>query len=543
MLSKAKSITRRDMLKTTASAMLGAAAMTARAVDPSPTSEVRPYIRVLLTEADNAPLDAVRMRQLDARDLNGDPLPQAITSAEGRVRIVLAGEPLQVMTRLKVPGFGEINCFADNGGLGYSKPGNIDFVVDAALTRRRRVREAIERWNKEGITTPADVTAHMHAAAPEFEKLPAGAERTAAAYASLAQSLHAGEKLALARARQRIVKLPGPRKEFLFGCPCWHPGQNPQVDQAVLDLFNCATVSWYTWKNTPSPEPIDYARMDASVNWCLAHGIKPKGFGYTYMTRGATPAWIQPAAGSAFNKDWPFERLLELYQQTQANTLSRYRNTLEYVEVINEAHDKANLWRLNHAQIIEMTVKSLQAARRGSPTVRRQINHCCLWAEYAKNTNADGSRRWSPYTYLKDVVKAGGEFEIVGLQLYYPRFDIFEIDRMLDRFADFAKPCHITEMACNSAEGLDAQSMRPKDLVPGWHGPWTETMQADWTEAMYTLAYSKPHFEAVGWWDLADTPGHFWPNGGLTRADFTPKEAYDRIAKLQKQWGVAKTRK
>ena len=84
--------------------------------------------------------------------------------------------------------------------------------------------------------------------------------------------------------------------------------------------------------------------------------------------------------------------------------------------------------------------------------------------------------------------------------------------------------------------------MRPKDLVPGWHGPWSEAMQADWAEAMYTLAYSKPHFEAVGWWDLADTPGHFWPHGALLRSDSTPKEAYGRIRKLQKEWGVARTK-
>jgi GH35 family endo-1,4-beta-xylanase len=521
---------RRHLLKTTAAA-LGAAAITptfATAAEPAD------FLRVLLVEADNPPLDPLRTRQLDARDLHGDPLPQQIISAEGRVRIALADEPLQVMTRLKVPDFGEINCFADNGGQGYTKPGNIDFVVDAAQTRRRRVREATERWAKDGIKAPPEVTAHMEAAAKPFETLPAGPERTAAAYASLAHSLHAGEKLALARARQRIASLPRPRTDFLFGGPCWHPGQNPQVDQALLDLCNFATVSWYSWKDpTPPSARIDYTRMDTSVDWCLAHGLKPKAFGYTYMSRGATPQWAA---------DWPFDRLLDLYTQTQTNTLTRFRDKVQYVEVINEAHDKANLWRLNHAQIIEMTVKSLQAARAGSPTVKRQINHCCLWAEYAKNRNADGSRRWSPYTYLKDVVKAGGEFEVVGLQLYYPRFDLFEIDRMLDRFADFGKPCHITEMACNSAEGLDAQSMRPKDLVPGWHGPWSEAMQADWAEAMYTLAYSKPHFEAVGWWDMADTPGHFWPHGALLRSDFTPKEAYGRIRKLQKDWGVGKAR-
>jgi endo-1,4-beta-xylanase len=431
---------RRELFKATAATF--AATMVARAETPVTQETARPYLRVLLREADHSPLNSTRMRQLDARDVQGDPLPQAIISAEGRVRVALADEPIEVMTRLKVPGFGEINCFADNAGAGYSKVETIDFVVDAAVTRRRRVREAMERWQKEGVDAPAEVRRHVEAADRPFEQMAEGAERTAAAYEALAHSLHAGENLALARARQRIAKLASPRKGFLFGCPCWHPGQNASADQAAVELSNFATTSWYSWKNSEPPSArIDYARMDASVDWCLAHGIEPKVFGYTYMTRGATPAWIQPddaalkgATGNVFNKDWPFERLLDLYRTTQVNTLRRYRDKAKYVEVINEAHDKSNLWRLNHAQILEMTVASLKAARAGSPMVKRQINHCCLWAEYAKNRNIDGSRRWSPYTYLKDVIKAGGEFEVIGLQLYYPRFDLFEIDRMLDRF-------------------------------------------------------------------------------------------------------------
>jgi hypothetical protein len=109
---------------------------------------------------------------------------------------------------------------------------------------------------------------------------------------------------------------------------------------------------------------------------------------------------------------------------------------------------------------------------------------------------------------------------------------------MLDRFKVFQRPLHITEISCNSADGLDPASMRPKSLVPGWHGKWTETMQADWLESIYTLCYSKPEFEAVGYWDLADAGGHFWPHGGLLRKDFSPKESYGRLVSLKKQWGL-----
>jgi GH35 family endo-1,4-beta-xylanase len=512
---------------------------------PTPSKSNRPQLRVLFREPDHSPLDSVRMKQLHVRDRHNDPLPQAIVTAEGRARIELAAEPLEIVTRLNVPNFGEINCYADNDGRGYTQPGTVDFLFEAVRTRQRRVQAAIDQWSKQGVPVTDEIRRHM---ADGDRALPAeGPHRTKMGYQSLAHFLHAGEKLAVERARHRITKLKEPRsKDFFFGGTMWRPGEHPQRDEAFLKLFNFATVSWYSWSQ-PQPPYVDYAREDQSLNWCLAHNVTPKGWGYTYMARGATAEWIRPsedqlknATGPVFNKDWPYEKILAVYKHVNEQSMRRYAGRLKYAEIANEAHDKANLWRLNHAQILEMTVESLKAARRGSPTVNRMINNCCLWAEYAKDRNRDASRRWSPYTFMKDVLAHGGEFETCGLQLYYPRFDLFEIDRMLDRFADFNKPCHITEIACNSADGLDPNSMRPKDLVPGWHGPWTESTQADWAESVYTLVYSKPHFECIGWWDLADTPGHFWPNGALLRPDFTPKESYHRLAKLQKAWGWAK---
>jgi hypothetical protein len=121
--------------------------------------------------------------------------------------------------------------------------------------------------------------------------------------------------------------------------------------------------------------------------------------------------------------------------------------------------------------------------------------------------------------------------------LYYPEYDLFEIDRMLNRFTKLGKTIQITEMSTASQDGVDKQSMRPS-AAPGWHGPWSEATQADWAEGIYTLCYSKPQFGAIGWWDFIDLPNHFWSFGGLLHADGTPKQAYHRIAQLQRQWGV-----
>src|SRR3954471_2184630 len=111
-----------------------------------------PQLRVVLTEADGSPLDKERAATLCVRDLANDPLPQHIVRAEGRARITLPSEPIELSLRLKVPGFGEIYCWADNAGKGYSKPGNVNFVVEAAGTRLRRVRECYELSKRESVT-------------------------------------------------------------------------------------------------------------------------------------------------------------------------------------------------------------------------------------------------------------------------------------------------------------------------------------------------------------------------------------------------------
>lgn len=501
-----------------------------------------PAVRVHVTEADGSPLAAERMRTLHARDLANDPLPHAIATAPGRARIELnRAEPVQLSCRLDVPGFGEVYCYADNDGRGYTRAENIDFVAHAARTRRRRIAEAYRRLKPTGLAVPREFSEHFESITNETAPNP---------YRALAHGLHAGEILALAAARHRIARLAQPRRDFYFGVMVSKFNQlGPAYDQRVREAFNFATASWYTWAGEDPPEQrINYARMDASINWCLQQGITPKTFGYLYMARGATPAWLHPdgattrpsdVATRPFKDRWPYEHLRELYTTIVRTTAARYAGKpVPFMEVMNEAHDKANLWQMSHEQIIDIARDVFSAARQGNPTIKRLMNHCCMWAEYGKSRNRDGTRRWSPWQFVRACFDNGVDYERIGLQLYYPQHDLFEIERMLDRFERFGRPVHITELATASADGLDPASMRPSTAAPGWHGPWSESTQADWLEAVYTLCYSKPYIECVGWWDLADIPGHFWPHGGLLHADLRPKQAYFRLRELQNQWGI-----
>src|SRR5262245_25959352 len=227
---------------------------------PAKSSRDEPQLRVILSDADASPLPKERATTLCARDLANDPLPQRIVHAEGRARITLAAEPIQLSARVRVPGFGEIYCWADNGGKGYTKPGNINYVIDAAATRLRRVREAYDLAKQESVKIDPQTERYLKDAAQPVSNV-----RTA--YTALAAGLHAGEQISLARARNRISRLAKPRNDFFFGgMISGYDHLGPKWEALVRDRFNFATASWYSWKEEqPVDRRIDYARMDGSI--------------------------------------------------------------------------------------------------------------------------------------------------------------------------------------------------------------------------------------------------------------------------------------
>src|SRR5687768_11120681 len=179
-------------------------------------SDGRPAVRMILTEADGSPIETEKMRTLHARDLANDPLPQAIATAQGRARLELANEPIQIVMRLKVPNFGEVYCSADNDGRGYTRAETRHFVVDAARTRAHRVLESWDELRRVGVLPGPKFHEHLTAASRPITMSP-GRAQIAAAYESLSHGLHAGEMLALANAKHRIAQLAKPREDFKFG--------------------------------------------------------------------------------------------------------------------------------------------------------------------------------------------------------------------------------------------------------------------------------------------------------------------------------------
>ena len=131
--------------------------------------------------------------------------------------------------------------------------------------------------------------------------------------------------------------------------------------------------------------------------------------------------------------------------------------------------------------------------------------------------------------------------DLVGLQFYPgyhlnasfaqqegPAYTPAYIMDTLNRYAKFGKPIHITEFSLPSTYASDWNSGY-------WKGPWTEALQADYAERIFTLAYANPHVGSITWWDIMDNKPAVI-SGGLVNRDGSPKESYTRIKDLLSQW-------
>jgi GH35 family endo-1,4-beta-xylanase len=230
--------------------------------------------------------------------------------------------------------------------------------------------------------------------------------------------------------------------------------------------------------------------------------------------------------------------------------ITRYRHRVHIWDVVNEAHVQPEVNRgmagFTREQMVDLTVAALETAHAADPTCFRCINNTGTWADYYMGEHPAGSPwqrhpgpwQQSPYDYLAMLRDAKAQYEVIGLQYYHSGRDMLEWERDLESFHDFGKAIHITEIGFPSS--LAPFPGQEKYAYWGggeggekmaWHVDFTETIQADYIESLYTLAYSKPYVEAITYWDFNGV-GH----DGFIREDGTPKESYYRLQNLIAQW-------
>jgi GH35 family endo-1,4-beta-xylanase len=431
--------------------------------------------------------------------------------------------------RVNIPLYGNIWVMAHNHGEGYTTD-TIDFVSEAVETY---IWEA-KRLSK-GVILSAYAQSHLDAACEYRELASKGLDTHYCRLKALSHAIFAAEATLFEKATDILEA--NPRPEMLLGCNVWGYSGKDLYAKYFTELLNFATLPFYYNQVVPKEGVYDYARRDELLEWCESAGIKAKGHPLWFGHGHVNPDWM-------YHKS--YDELSAFAREYIRKTVTRYKGRIDIWDSINEPHDWANCFNFTQDQLMDLAKICCDTVRESNPQATSIINVCLPFGEYAAGKFVCWGLAFDqPVTPLKFFERAieekGIDFDAIGVQMYFPARDMVAISRLLDEYARFGKPIHITEMGVpgGAARGIDLNydATDPKSqvgLTRGvWHAPWDEHIQADWVEQFYTIACSRQEIMALTWWDFQD-PG-FMKTAPFLFEDRVPREMYFRLKALKKK--------
>ena len=481
-------------------------------------------------------------------DENEDPFKSGIQVTQDGILVpeeASAGK-FSINTRWFIENFGYIMLAADNGGEFYSvndSYGSMNLNFEFAKTRVTRNRNVKSRYEKSGTQFSPEVNHLVNLSEELFEaakKKQSDAGKCAQiSDKALEYALWAGEKIELERAGSEIERMKR-RDPFHFGCESrqmiW--AKSEEFVKRFPELFNFATVTHYVWDSwyelfEPTEGHYNWGVKDDIVDFLMKNNIEIEGRPLFWFHPTVTPDWLKA-------KNYP--ELKQYMEKHIYDLVSHYKDDILSWEVFNEYHDWANIFNHTPDQITELTRLAFDRTKEVNPKVTRILNNCCPWAEYAamgRMARMDATRPLrSPRKFIEDLTNAGVDFDVLGIQIYFPRRDLSDIVRLIERLEKFNKPIYITELGASSGYSMEHimdGSMKISNDPYEWHRRWDEDLQADWLEQVYTLYYTRPSIKAVNWYDFSDFRP-FIVNGGLVREDISPKISFDRLKETLSSW-------
>jgi len=196
---------------------------------------------------------------------------------------------------------------------------------------------------------------------------------------------------------------------------------------------------------------------------------------------------------------------------------------------------------LTFEQIVELTRMLVSQVKTMIPNARTLITITYPFGEY----HAHGKASVPPMLYAEMLAQAGINFEAFALEIemgvpepgMFVR-DLFQLSCLLDRFSTLGRPVFLTAVGVPGRATPDSGDVSEGRLDPAaagrWRRPWDEQLQAEWLEAVYQMALSKPFVESIAWSNLADLHPTL-PGGGLLDDMLRPKAGFEKLQQLRER--------
>ena len=460
-----------------------------------------------------------------------------------------------------VPNYGKFLLPADNGGLGFAltKPGDAR-RIHLNYELARSAVTALKNRSSEFASTAHTEIAALDAKLQTATAIADPIQKASFSDVLLADALSLRDRFELDRARANIaairqgtleIKLSGAdnpetyaiavnqqRHDFLFGVFEGSPYNAKAFTLAREAGFELATVL-LGWNWTQNP------RTTQSATETTFGIARLNALGYRLKAHGVL--WMQDyGILPEFAKTLPHADLLPAALAHQNELLDTFSDSIDLWEAMNEPAN-VNVVGLPRDAMINLVQKAAANIHSKNRPVLlnspHEFNHGAQYLLYNTDNTPVESYTQTFSSFLDSATTTGAldDIDILGLQ-FYPGFHFSEafgnqqgpaftpayILDTLNRYTRFGKTIHITELSLPSR--YDSQW-----YAGYWREPWTEETQADYAEAIYTIAFAHPQVQSIGWWDIMDTKPSVI-SGGLVRQDGTPKPVLERIRTLILQW-------
>jgi hypothetical protein len=417
------------------------------------------------------------------------------------------------------------------------RPGPYNLNVELARCRLMKIVQKQEDWNlfdfpkaerfatrlREAQTTFADALGLLHRPA----------EAAALADRALALAVDISEELAAFHADLLIQRrrANGAVAKHVIGCRIDPAVSNEKYRETLAANFDYAVVPMAWRQMQPVEHKFDTAAVDDWVELLSKRRIPIIAGPLIQLDETHLPDWM-------FIWEHDFDSLRELAYEYVQRVVQRYRKAVSMWNVV--AGLPANgAFSLSFEQVIELTRLLVSQVKALLPNSRTLVTITQPFGEY----HAKKPQSVPPLAYAEMVAQAGINFEAFGVEVEMGvpspgRFtrDLFQLSCLLDKFSTLGRPLFVTAIGVPGRHAPDPGDRSEGRLDPAaagqWHRPWDPDLQAEWMEAVYHVALSKPYVESLCWADLADIrPG--LPGGGLLDDVLRPKPAFEKLQAMR----------
>ena len=327
--------------------------------------------------------------------------------------------------------------------------------------------------------------------------------------------------------------------DFLFGCIIFDlvtPDETPENEilfkERFKNLFNLAVLPFYWAGYEPEQGKTKLQETMVVAKWCNENGIITKGHPLVWTHEAGTPKWLA---------NYSVVESKNLLQERVEIIVSEFKGEIEIWDVINEVIHTVN-WDV----AMEENKAGKDNRYAGKDLIMEKvdfIDSCFQWAHEANpnahliinefNVVANEKSRQQFYDIVKELQNKKTPVSGIGIQVHEPFqgryfYSPQQIWETFETYSDFNLPLHITELI----------PVSNGDSIKGGYksGVWTEQIQSDFAEMVYTLGFGNPLLKSINWWGLSDK--NIWQeNGGLVDKNLQPKEAYKTLDRLiNKEW-------